>query len=147
MIAILSLIPGVGPALAFLKFNPLVGKLLAGLAMLLLVVAIVAGFAAHERGVQKAKDAAAAVAAIAAAKAQAAKAGARADASRTQDTAAVAALQKDFNDAIAQAPGGQLSPADLALNCRRLRGTPAARLPEFAQRCGADAGAQAAGHH
>lgn len=146
MLAILSLIPGVGPVLAFLKLNPLIAKALGALAVLLLVVAIVVGFAAHERGVQKARDEARAAAAVSAARALAAKAGDHATVSRTNDNAAVAALQKDFSDAIAKAPGGQLSPADLALNCRRLRGTPAARLPEFAARCGPDASPQAGRH-
>jgi hypothetical protein len=147
MIALLMLIPGVGPFLAFAKVNRWVWKVLAVVGLLLVLTALWFGLQAKGRHDQRVKDQAAASHAIDQAKAINAAATGHSDAERTQDTAAVVAMKKDLTDAYAETPDSVPDGARLRLSCERLRNTPQARLPEFSRICGHEGAGQAPAQH
>lgn len=109
--------------LAILTFvrTPLGRKLLIGLAVAAILLALFFGLQAKGGADQRRIDRAAAEVAIAKAQAINAAALQKADAERAKDTQAVSTLQKDLNRAYENTPDGKPSPARLALACGRLR--------------------------
>lgn len=145
ILALLSFIPGVGPFLAFAGRNPWVKRALDIAAAVLLVAAIVIGFAVHERHVGEKRVKAADAAAVAASNARDAAAQAGALAQRAKDEAAKAAVNEELSHADDATPDSRPSPARRAFLCAVLRqqGGSGAALPA---ECGPDAPAGTAPH-
>lgn len=66
---------------------------------------------------------------------------------RQTDQAQAAQLQTELRGSYASVPDSPPSGVRRALDCERLRGTPAARQPGFSELCGPDSRTQAAAHH
>lgn len=124
--------------------------LIAGLVSLALWALIIGGFVAierHGRAVERERALAAAMQARDEAAMRDLEAKEAAAAQRAVDQAAASQLQTDLRNSYATAPDSAPSRVRLALECRRMRGTPAARGAEFSRLCGPDGGAQAAPAH
>lgn len=110
-----------------------VAAVLAGLAV---ASALYAAISHHAAQLQKAADDAEARAAVAEAAAIDARAKEAAAVQRQTDGRAARQLQDELRGTYAKLPDEAVGPVRRALNCRRLRDTPAARGAEFSQLCG-----------
>lgn len=124
--------------------DPLLVKIGVGLAVAVAFTSAWCLELRHIENVQKARDDAATAAAVSAQRVLDAQAQAQATVQRQTDTLAATQLQSDLKASYAKAPDTPPSPVRLALFCQRVRGTPAARKPEFSELCGPEAGSQAA---